>query len=129
MKRIYVPRRGVFPIHSRRVDRTSRWGSPFKPVSWSGPFTEQEANKYYERYVREKLKKRPRFLDPLVGYDLSCCPPEKPCHVIDVLLRLIKEFYKATDIFCEQCSEITDHYQESHTVQTKRKSWRYWKLC
>jgi len=70
----------------RNVMRPTRWGNPF-PVRPHGPYTRAESVRRYERWLDERLREDPDFLEPLRGYHLGCtCPLELACHV-DVLLR------------------------------------------
>ena len=76
------------------VDRTSRWGNPFK-IGVDG--TREEIIQKYRawfltgtepkkvgRYVVDPRSLRERIRE-LRGFNLACCPPELPCHA-DFLL-------------------------------------------
>lgn len=67
------------------VDRTSRWGNPFKIGSG---VTREQSVRLFEQYLKAMPKgKREEFLEPLRGKDLLCyCKPDEKCHA-DVLLK------------------------------------------
>ena len=73
------------PKNAKIVDRTSRWGNPFRAKD---SYTAEDAVALFEAYALQKLEEDPTWLEPLRGYDLLCyCKPGDPCHA-DVLLRL-----------------------------------------
>jgi hypothetical protein len=78
------------------VDRTSRWGNPFK-IGKDG--TREETIQKYQtwflhgtetrkvgRYVVDPRSLRERIHE-LKGFNLACCPPELPCHADFLLAR------------------------------------------
>jgi hypothetical protein len=66
------------------VGRPSKWGNPFKVRDYGL----EKCLSLYRKYVENKLKTEPDFLEPLRGKDLVCwCPLDKPCHA-DILLEL-----------------------------------------
>ena len=68
------------------VDRTSRWGNPFKTPGDGD--RETVIHNYVEHYLPHKPSLLSR-LDELAGHDLACaCPLDQPCHA-DVLLDLV----------------------------------------
>jgi hypothetical protein len=88
-KRIHWNRfEGVpLPQDSKRVDRGTRFGNPYK-VSEHG---RTEALKLYETYLRECIKNKALDLSPLVGMDLACsCKLSEECQG-DILLRYVND--------------------------------------
>jgi hypothetical protein len=90
-KRIQRQRRKGWkkPANAMIVDRTSRWGNPYKVPRKSPPAVILKAVADFARYAEGKLRENPRWVDPLRGHDLACWCPEDviACHA-DVLLRL-----------------------------------------
>lgn len=75
------------PENAVIVDRTSRWGNPFR-VGRDGD--RNEVIKKYREWLKEKLKEDPDFLEPLKGKDLVCfCPLNEKCHA-DVILEFLE---------------------------------------
>lgn len=79
------------PENTVKVDRTTRWGNPFK----IGPNMDRtQAIALYRRWVAgEDLDIPPFALDPkeLKGKNLACwCSLDGPCHA-EVLLELANE--------------------------------------
>ena len=76
------------PADAVIVDRTSRWGNPYKLIEHDGEYTRDESLRLYEH---EHLPARPDLLAQLVdlaGKQLACtCPLDEPCHG-DVLARM-----------------------------------------
>lgn len=79
------------PPNTVKVDRTTRWGNPFRAGQW--PFyTAADAVRHFEKWVRGDMSMRsagelPALAD-LRGKNLACwCKPGDPCHA-DVLLEL-----------------------------------------
>lgn len=67
------------------VGRPSRWGNYC--VGWP----KEEAVRRFEAYARERARREPEWLEPLIGHDLMCwCRLDEVCHA-DVLLRLCEE--------------------------------------
>jgi hypothetical protein len=88
------------PDNTIKVDRTSKWGNPFKPtdVYMTGPKQGQQCgaagavqafrNALENDLKREKDGKVRKALSELRGRNLACwCKPGQPCHA-DVLLEL-----------------------------------------
>ena len=71
------------------VDRTSRWGNPYKVPPQSPPAVILKAVTDFTIYAEAKLRENPRWVDPLKGHDLACTCTENAiaCHA-DVLLAL-----------------------------------------
>jgi hypothetical protein len=90
MKRIQRLRRKGWrmPANTVYVGRPSKWGNPFR-IGVDG--TRDEVISKYRRWLEEKLKEDPTFLDPLKGKDLACwCPLDVPCHA-DVILEMLNK--------------------------------------
>lgn len=78
------------PENAKCVDRSTRWGNPFK-VDNSIGMTLENCLCMYEATLRVQLAKQPNFLEPLRGKDLACfCKEGEPCHA-DILLRYANE--------------------------------------
>jgi len=93
----------MMPPNTLKVDRTSRWGNPWRIVApnkhrkvWAvdGPRVYQECADEWEalslalRKFRFRAETTPGFLHGLRGKNLACwCALDKPCHA-DVLLEL-----------------------------------------
>jgi len=76
------------PANTVYVGRPSKWGNPFR-IGVDG--TRDEVISKYRRWLEEKLKEDPTFLDPLKGKDLACwCPLDVPCHA-DVILEMLNK--------------------------------------
>lgn len=95
------------PPNTKKVDRSSRWGNPFRvghPMSedghpipeyldWPGAkrMTSADAVRCFRVYVEEQIRKDPEWLIPLRGKNLACwCKPGDVCHA-DVLLQLAND--------------------------------------
>jgi hypothetical protein len=73
------------PPNTSCVDRSSRWGNPFK-IGVDG--TLEEVLRKYRVWIKQKLNQDPDFLTPLRGRNLACfCELTEPCHA-DILLQL-----------------------------------------
>lgn len=73
------------PPNTTCVDRTSRWGNPFK-IDVDG--AREEVLRKYRIWIKDKLNQDPDFLTPLRGRNLACfCELTDPCHA-DILLQL-----------------------------------------
>lgn len=75
-----------------RIDRTSRWGNPFKigsPDPNGNPMDRDQVIILYRAYAEAKLADEPDWLEPLRGKDLACWCFPSPCHG-DVILDLLK---------------------------------------
>lgn len=96
------------PANAVIVDRTSRWGNPFRPYSSvyienhhlrmgnarEGSVTlvqvgsREHSIELFRLYAWTRAYQDPQWLAPLVGKDLLCyCDLDRPCHA-DVLLEL-----------------------------------------
>ena len=74
------------PKNAVYVGRPSKWGNPFK-VGKDG--TRKEVVEKYRKWLMNKLREDPHFLDPLKGKDLVCwCPLDEPCHA-DVIIEIL----------------------------------------
>jgi hypothetical protein len=90
MKRIQRQRKKGWrlPPNTVYVGRPSKWGNPFR-IGVDG--TRAEVIEKYRKWLIEKLKADPTFLDPLKGKDLACwCPLTLPCHA-DVILETLSK--------------------------------------
>lgn len=77
---------GKLPTNTKRVDRGTRYGNPFK----LDDYERDEALRLYEIYLDEALAKKTLDLTPLYDMDLACsCKPGDRCHA-DILLNRIK---------------------------------------
>lgn len=87
------------PPGAVKVDRSTRWGNPFRVNDTPGRHGIQNASEAVELY-REWLLGHPNSGGPsllgdarreLRGKDLACwCKPDDPCHA-DVLLDLVNQ--------------------------------------
>jgi hypothetical protein len=90
MKRIQRLRKKGWrmPTNTVYVGRPSKWGNPFR-IGADG--TREEVILKYRKWLEEKLKEDPTFLNPLKGKDLACwCPLTVPCHA-DVILEILSK--------------------------------------
>ncbi len=74
------------------VDRTSRWGNPYKTGDirrgYVNPITTKEAVGLYRVWVERQIRLGRLDIETLRGKDLACwCALDAPCHA-DVLLKL-----------------------------------------
>ena len=68
------------------VGRPSPWGNPFKVKDYGL----KECLKLYRKWLKEKLKENPDFLEPLRGKDLVCfCSLNQPCHA-DIIIEFFE---------------------------------------
>lgn len=104
------------PANTKKVDRSTAYGSPFKVKRYEGfwtvydmrrgrsaaafvsPLFEDEAAAaavacvMFEGYLWECLSNFPDFLENLRDKNLACgCKPGAPCHA-DVLLRVLGQY-------------------------------------
>ena len=83
------------PPNTVIVDRTSRWGNPYKMQDcdcnlWpkGHSHSREEALRLYHQYALKKLEAEPSWVDPLIGRNVACfCAPEEKCHG-DILKEL-----------------------------------------
>jgi hypothetical protein len=92
MKRIKFGRAERFkgekmPPNTKKVDRSTKYGNPFKLEE----FSREDSLKLYKIYIDWVVdKKKLLSLEPLRGYNLACsCKLDENCHV-DILLDKIK---------------------------------------
>jgi len=78
------------PDNTKKVDRSTKYGNPFKVGSKLGEFTREEALRLYEIYLDFVVSKKLLDIEPLRGYNLACsCNLEDNCHA-DILLRKLE---------------------------------------
>jgi hypothetical protein len=78
------------PDNTKKVDRSTKYGNPFKVGSKLGEFTREEALRLYEIYLDFVISKKLLDLKPLIGYNLACsCNLEDSCHA-DILLKKLE---------------------------------------
>ena len=90
MKRVRLSRAAGWrmPPNTVKVDRSTRWGNPFRPGE-DGIETIEEAVRAYRKWLRGNPELRRAARAELAGKNLACwCPLEGPCHA-DVLLELM----------------------------------------
>ena len=94
MKRVHISRLEKTSVKGiKRIDRSSRWGNPFKLIKHGGPYTLEESLRAYDLWLDERLEENPDFLEPLRGYDLGCpCKEGYRCHG-DIILRKMHVLY------------------------------------
>jgi hypothetical protein len=91
MKRIKFGRAERFkgekmPPNTKKVDRSTKYGNPFKLEE----FSREDSLKLYSIYLDFVLRKKILDIEPLRGYNLACsCKLDENCHV-DILLDKIK---------------------------------------
>jgi hypothetical protein len=75
------------PPNTKKVDRSTKYGNPFKLEE----FSREDSLKLYKIYIDWVVdKKKLLSLEPLRGYNLACsCKLDENCHV-DILLDKIK---------------------------------------
>ena len=74
------------PAHTRKVDRSTPWGNPFR-VGDRGIPTTVAAIRKYRAWLAVHPQVRRAAREQLAGWNLACwCPLDGPCHA-DVLLR------------------------------------------
>jgi hypothetical protein len=79
------------PENSKKVDRSTKYGNPFKVGSKVDEFTRDEALRLYTIYLDFVVSKKLLDLKPLKGYDLACsCDLLDSCHV-DILLNKLNK--------------------------------------
>lgn len=89
------------PPNTVKVDRSTRWGNPFKLHGDGYPMTAEVAVMLFERHITDQgrlgwvMASRLTTLDDvrreLRGKNLACwCSLDRPCHA-DVLLRLAND--------------------------------------
>jgi hypothetical protein len=78
------------PDNTKKVDRSTKYGNPYKVGNKLGEFTREEALRLYEIYLDFVLSKKLLDIEPLRGYNLACsCKLEDNCHA-DILLKKLE---------------------------------------
>ena len=78
------------PDNTKKVDRSTKYGNPYKVGNKLGEFTREEALRLYEIYLDFVVSKKLLDIEPLRGYDLAChCNLEDNCHA-DILLKKLE---------------------------------------
>lgn len=93
------------PPNTVCVDRTSKWGNPFKVASVYERLNSEKAKveskylvgsveaalAYYELLIKSRIANKELDINELKGKNLACfCPLNQPCHA-DILLKLANE--------------------------------------
>jgi hypothetical protein len=78
------------PDNTKKVDRSTKYGNPYKVGNKLGEFTREEALRLYEIYLDFVVSKKLLDIEPLRGYNLACsCKLEDNCHA-DILLKKLE---------------------------------------
>jgi hypothetical protein len=78
------------PDNTKKVDRSTKYGNPYKVGNKPGEFTREEALRLYEIYLDFVVSKKLLDIEPLRGYNLACsCKLEDNCHA-DILLKKLE---------------------------------------
>lgn len=78
------------PDNTKKVDRSTKYGNPYKVGDKLGEFTRDEALRLYEIYLDFVVSKKLLDIEPLRGYNLACsCKLEDNCHA-DILLKKLE---------------------------------------
>jgi len=78
------------PDNTKKVDRSTKYGNPYKVGNKLGEFTRDEALRLYEIYLDFVVSKKLLDIEPLRGYNLACsCKLEDSCHA-DILLKKLE---------------------------------------
>ena len=91
MKRVKLSRAAGWrmPANTVKVDRSTRWGNPFRPGE-DGIETIEEAVRAYRRWLGKYSELERAARTELAGKNLACwCALDGPCHA-DVLLQLVR---------------------------------------
>ena len=86
MPKVLNKRTDVIPPDAILVDRTTKWGNPFR-IRVHTLSQYKEAVNYFRGYAEERLVREPNWLELLRGKDLVCWCAPLPCHA-DILLEL-----------------------------------------
>lgn len=84
---------GKVPEGAKLVDRSTRWGNPYKVIGQGGEYTVEEAVSKYLVHIALCIKEDPKKynLNELKGKNLVChCKLDERCHA-DVLLELAND--------------------------------------
>lgn len=98
MKRVKFTLHDVYngiklPPNTKKVDRSTRYGNPYKVGDKEGEFSRAHALNLYKIYLDEAVKNNLIDIERLKGYDLACsCNLEDNCHA-DILINKINELY------------------------------------
>jgi len=77
------------PANTVKVDRSTRWGNPFRPGE-DGIETIEEAVRAYRQWLGKNSELERAARTELAGKNLACwCALDGPCHA-DVLLQLVR---------------------------------------
>ena len=77
------------PANTVKVDRTTRWGNPFR-AGEGGIETSEEAIRAYRQWLGRNPELKRAARTELAGRNLACwCALDGPCHA-DVLLQLAR---------------------------------------
>lgn len=94
MPRVLNTRTDKITLGSKYVGRPSPWGNDMTIKELKVLFPNytlaelhQAAVDWFREYAKERLKREPDWLKPLIGHDLVCWCAPLPCHA-DVLLEL-----------------------------------------
>jgi len=78
------------PDNTKKVDRSTKYGNPYKVGNKLGEFTRDEALRLYEIYLDFVVSKKLLDIELLRGYNLACsCKLEDSCHA-DILLKKLE---------------------------------------
>ena len=91
MKRVKLSRAAGWrmPANTVKVDRSTRWGNPFRPGE-DGIETIEEAVRAYRQWLGKNSELERAARTELAGKNLACwCALDGPCHA-DVLLQLVR---------------------------------------
>ena len=78
-----------FPENTKKVDRSTRYGNPYKVGNNEGEFSRVDALKLYKIYLDDAVKNNRLDIERLRGFDLACsCNLEDDCHA-DILINKI----------------------------------------
>lgn len=72
----------------KKIDRTTKWGNPYKLQKDGGEYTRQESVLKYREYIYGEIEEGRCDLDELAGETLGCWCLPKLCHGI-VLLNML----------------------------------------
>src|SRR5436305_7355990 len=93
----------IIPDDAVLVDRTTRWGNPFK-FTPDPEFYRNESCDQFEVYAMDKLLREPEWLTPLKGKPLVCWCHPKRCHA-HTLVRLANMPILAVEAFFDGLCE------------------------
>lgn len=74
------------PPNTKKVDRSTKYGNPFK----LDEFSREDSLRLYKIYIDWVIDKKILDIEPLRGYNLACgCKLDENCHA-DILLEKLK---------------------------------------